>query len=162
MYRELLQKFVRDLSTLDKNELTIVTYDKSKHLLCYRQANKLVMAPYLSPFFMAKKGFKIGVLTQSGYNKLLYNLNQLLGSSMLDKEQLVPDIGILGMDWYRYYGTALMPYPTKFISLEFVNITNRFLVWLLCKTYNNNSKIAYTVIMNERKLLRRSYKNEVK
>ena len=152
MYREIFTKFLKDLSKFNPNELIIVTYSKPEHLLIFRQVNHIVIAPYLSPFFFPKSGFKIGVLTQSGYNKLIYNLNQLLGTSLLDEEKLIPDIGILGLDWYRYYGNRRLPIPQKFISLKFVNVSSRLLTWLLCKFYNNNSRIIYNLVTNERKL----------
>lgn len=152
MYRDVFTNFVRDLSKFNPNELIIVTYDKSKHTLIFMQLNQVIMTPYLSPFFLPKRGFKIGVLTQSGYNKLMYNLNNLLGNTLLDKDELVPDLKELGIDWFRLFYDSRVPFPQKFISLKFVNVTNKFLTWLLCKYYNNNSRIIYSIVSKERKI----------
>ena len=112
------------------------------------------MASYLSPYFFSPKGFRYGILTQNGFNTLRYNLNKLLTSNLLDKEELVPDMGILGMDWYRYYGTSLAPYPVKFITLKFVNITNKLVIKLLCHFGSNETKLMYNILKRETKLMK--------
>lgn len=154
MHRDIFTNFLKDLSKLNPNELTVVTYDESKHLLIFRQINHMILASYLTPYFLPKKGFKVGVLTQSGLNKLMYNLNNLLGSNLIDNDQIIPDLQVLGLDWYRSYNSATLPSPQKYISLEFVNITSKFFTWILCTTYNNNSKIIYKAVKNERKLIK--------
>ena len=158
MYREIFTKLNNDLNSFNPNELIFVTYDKSKHLLTFRQSSKMIMLPYLSPFFFSKKGFKLGILTQNGLNKLRYGINSLLSSNLLDKEELVPNINTLSMDWYRYYGTATVPYPTKFITLKFVNITNSLVIKLLCKFGNNETKLMYKILKNESKMLKNGKK----
>lgn len=159
MYRGVFTSFTKDLSKFDPNELIIVTYDKSSHLLIFRQINHIVAATYLSPYFFPKKGFRVGVLTQAGYNKLLYNLNTLLRDSTLDEGKLIPDIGILGVDWYRHFNKKALPTPQKTISLKFVNVTNRVMTWLLCRFYNNNSRIIYKLVINEKNNERKRNKN---
>lgn len=148
-YREVFTRFLADLSKFNQNELIIVTYDPTKNLLIYRQMNNLVMASYLCKFFLPKKRFRIGVLTQSGYNKLIYSLNELLKSTKIDNTELIPDLRPLGLDWYQYFNDVSIGYPQRVISLKFVTITNKFYTWLLCKHYNDNSKIIYNLAKNK-------------
>jgi hypothetical protein len=141
-YRAIFEKFQREMSLFNPNELILVTYDDKNHNLQFTQLNRTIIASYLSPFFLPKKRFKFGILTQSGYNKLMYNLQQLLGNELIDRLRYIPDLVELGTDWYRHLGPDL-PVPEKFISLNYVNVTNKWMVKYLCNRYSNSSKILY-------------------
>lgn len=151
MYRDVFTKLARDIDKLDPNEVTIVTYDKSHHVLTYRQLNLVISIPYMSPYYLPKKGFKWGALTQSGLLKLKVALSKLLSSSDLDQDLLVPDLQIFGLDWYKTFNNVTLPTPQVFINMKFVNVTGSFMTWILCHFGSNNSKIIYKSLVNERK-----------
>lgn len=142
-YREVFGQLAADLAKFDPNELIIVTYDRDQHLIQFNQMNQVIMAPYLSPYFLPKKGFKVGVLTQNGLNKLRYSLQRLLKGNDLDDLKFTPDMVKLGTDWYRCYGDPKLPTPERLVSLNYCNVSDRLMVWILCKYYNDNSRILY-------------------
>lgn len=142
-YREIFSKLASDLAKFDSNELIIVTYDKSQHLLQFNQMTISIMVPNISPYFIVNKKFKVGVLTQNGLNKLRHNLQKLLRGNELDDLKYTPDMVYLGTDWYRCYGDPKLPTPEKVISLNYCNVRDRLMVWILCKYYNDNSRILY-------------------
>lgn len=150
-YRDVFTKLNSDLTSLNPNEMTIVTYQSESHLLYFRQMTKLIGTPYLSPFFFKKSGFRVGCLSPQGLNKLKYQLNELLKTEAIDKGLLIPDLRKLGTDWYRSFSNQL-PEPQKVIELRYVDITSKLAVWLACTHYNANSKIIYKVAKNEKKI----------
>lgn len=147
-YREVFTKFGSDLSHLNPNELTIVTYQPEDHTIAFRQVGHVFIASYLSLFFLPKKKFRIGVLNQSGLNKLIYNLSQLLKNELIDKLELVPDLEELGTGWYRIYDRH-EPIPQKVIDLKYCNITSKFWTWVVCRFFNTNSKMLYKLAKSE-------------
>ena len=151
MYRDVFTKLARDLDKLDPNEISIVTYDKSHHLLTYRQLNQIISIPYISPFYLPKKNFKIGALTQKGLMDLKISLTKLLSSSELDQDLLIPDLQVLGLNWYKTFNDVTLPTPQIFINMKFVNVVGSFMIWLLCQFGSNNAKIIYRSLVNERK-----------
>jgi len=160
MYRDVFSTYLKDLNTLDQNEIVLVTYDKTKNLLEYRQLNKIILVPYLSPFFLPTRSFKIGALTPSGLANLKWNLTKLLSDNLIDNDHLVPDIKTFGLDWYRYFNDVTMPLPQIYISLKFVTITSRFWTWVTCMRFNNTSKIIYKSLIKEIKLNKNNLRNQ--
>lgn len=152
MYRDVFTKLAKDIDKLDPNDITIVTYDKSHHTLTFRQLNLVISVPYISPYYLPKKGFEWGALTQNGLMKLREALSKLLSSSELDQDLLVPDLQVLGLNWYKTFNNVTLPTPQLFISMKFVNVTGSILTWMLCKFGSNNSRIIYDALVNERKL----------
>jgi hypothetical protein len=147
-YRDVFTKFGSDLTHLNPNELTIVTYQPKDHTIAFRQVGYYFIASYLSPFFLPKKKFRIGVLNQTGLNKLKYNLSQLLKNEAIDKLELVPDLEELGTGWYRIFDRNV-PIPQKVIKLNYCNITGKFWTWITCNFYNTNSKLLYKLAKSE-------------
>jgi hypothetical protein len=91
-YRDIFTRLRSDLGKFNPNELIIVTYDEMKHTLQFSQLNQVMIASYLSPYFLPKKGFKMGVLTQHGLNRLLYGLDTLLGNHLIDNLDYIPNL----------------------------------------------------------------------
>jgi hypothetical protein len=142
-YREVFTKLNRELTKLNPNELTLVTYDKSNHQLQFSQMGRVIIATYLSPFFLPKKKFKIGVLTPPGLNKLLYGLQELLKDESIDNMKYIPNLKELGTEWYRIFSNDRIPSPQVAIKLQYVNVTNRLLAKFLCYRFNPISKLLY-------------------
>lgn len=155
MFREIFTALAVDLGKLNQNELVIVRYDKTKHLLSFHQLNQMIIVGYLSPYFLPKKGFELGVLTPPGLNKLLYNLSQLLQGNLIDNGGYIPDLQELGTGWYRYFKDITVPTPQLTITLKYCNVTNPLIVKILCNRFNNNSRIIYRSIKNSLKLSRK-------
>lgn len=149
MLRDTFTRFLKDLNKLNPNELVIVTYDEDSHCLIFRQLNNIILAPYLSLFFLPKKGFEVGVLTQNGLNKLKYNLTSLLGNNLIDNYSVIPNIGVLSTTWWRNYPSDGLYVPQKYITLDYCNIKSKVLTYFLCRYYNNNSKLIYKIAKNE-------------
>jgi hypothetical protein len=157
--REIFTKLRTDLSTLNPNELVLVYYDELKHELSFRQLNVVILTPYISPYFLPKKKFKLGVLTQLGLNKLMYNLEQLLSSTLIDEGLYIPNLQTLSTGWYRFFKSVTIPGPQKTLELNYCNVTNRFVVRWLCNHYNNNSKVIYKSIMRSINMSKKSNNN---
>lgn len=151
MYRDVFTKLARDIDKLDPNEITIVTYDKHHHTLTYRQLNQVISIPYMAPYFLPKKGFKWGALTQSGLMNLKVALAKLLSSGELDQDLLIPDLQVFGLNWYKTFHNVTLPTPQIFINMKFVNVMGSFMTWMLCHFGSNNAKIIYKSLVNERK-----------
>ena len=135
--RPILTKLNDELSQLNQSEPVIVTYNKK---LEYLQMNKVLSLEYLNPYFLVKKGFKFGVLTQIGLNRLIYNVQQLLSTSDIDLGITNLSMGKLSMDFYRYFGYTFDG-PQLFKKLEFVNIKSRWISRLYCKLFNENTRL---------------------
>lgn len=149
-YRDIFTRLRSDLGKFNPNELIIVTYDEMKHTLQFSQLNQVMIASYLSPYFLPKKGFKMGVLTQHGLNRLLYGLDTLLGNHLIDNLDYIPNLMPLCTEWYRYYG-ADNPVPEIAIKLKYVNVTSKFYTWFLCTRFNSASKTLYKVLNKAKK-----------
>lgn len=153
--REVFTQFQNDLRKLNQEELTIVTYDKDDHTLTYRQFGKVFTATYLRLFYKPSSSFKIGVLTPHGYVELINAIQKLIADESVDLDQIIPDIQPLGTDWYRCFNDRYLPTPEKYISLKYVNVTGEIWSWIVCHWFNENSRILYKFIKNERKALKR-------
>lgn len=150
-YREVFTKLSADLSKLNHNELTLVSYKKESHSLIFRQVGVIFIASYLSPFYLPLSGFKFGILTQNGLAKLEYQLSELLKDESIDDLKLIPDLRKLGTSWYRLYTKSSIVSPQEVINLNYCNITSKFWTWLTCRFYNANSRILYKVVSSEYK-----------
>lgn len=151
-YREVFTKLLSDVSRLDSNEPTIVTYDLDSNCLTLRQLKSTIMIPYINSYFFVKKRFNIGILTQNGLKDLIYNLTKLLNSNDLDNFNLIPDIRILGTSFYKYYSNPELIGPQELITLKYVSITNKLLVRYYCKMYNNDTRLIWKSYCNFKKL----------
>jgi hypothetical protein len=151
-YRETFTKLQNDLEKFNPNELILVTYDKTAHHLILSQIGQSIVLSYISPYFLPKKGFKLGVLNQRGLADLKYNLQELLKNNLIDEGIYIPDLMENQTDWYRFFGSASQaPIPEKIISLKYVNITAKFWVKYTCMHYNHNSKLLYKVLTEFKK-----------
>jgi hypothetical protein len=135
--RPILTKLNNELSQLNQSEPVIVTYNKK---LEYLQMNKVLSLEYLNPYFLTKKGFKFGVLTHIGLNRLIYNVQQLLSNSDIDNGITNLSMGELSMNFYRYFGPTFDG-PQLFKKLEFVNIKSGWISRIYCKFFNENTKL---------------------
>jgi hypothetical protein len=151
-YRETFTRLQNDLEKFNPNELIIVVYDKTAHTLTLNQIGQSIILSYISPYFLPKKGFKLGVLNQRGLAELKYSLQELLKNNLIDEGVFIPDLMTLQTDWYRFFGSASQaPIPEKVLSLKYVNITSKLWVRYTCIHYNHNSRILYKVLTEPKK-----------
>lgn len=141
--REILTKLRADFSTFDANELIIVSYDEKSHELTFSQLNKTVQIPYYGLYYFPMKGFKIGVLTQLGLNRLCAQLDSVLANNLLDDNMYLPRAEKLGTSFYRIFKDRLVPSPVKVHSFKLVNVTNKLATWYLCMHYSDKSRLIY-------------------
>lgn len=159
MYRSVFENLYRDLNRFDQSEPVMVTYDIDTHTLTFRQLNQVIVATYLSPFFFKKKGFKLGVLTQLGLTRLITDLEKLIGSTQLEEETVVANIGVLSTEFYRYFRTSQFSGPKCILKLRYVTITSKFITWIFCKIFSSHSKLVYELIKNEQRYLKTARDN---
>lgn len=158
--KELILKFHNDLTGFNSEVPIVVTYDKSNHALTYRQLNRMVMIPYLRPYYLSKKNFRFGILTSTGYIELMKGLQALLQDSDIDKEggSVAFSIGELCINTYKTYKSVSLVGPQKYINLKLVNITSEFLSKWIMKFYSNETRTLYKLIKNEWKTNSKSNK----
>lgn len=147
--KEILIRLNNDLTKLNKNEPTIVTYNNG---LEFRQVGLTLMLDYLNPYFLVKKGFKFGILTQQGLNSLMYNAQQLIVDSMINSGDINLSLTEMSITFYKYFGISNpnLVGPQKFKELVLVNVTSNWIAKLYCKFYNNNTKILYKSLFGKK------------
>jgi len=139
MQKELFIKLYNDLNKLDPNKITVVTYEDTG--LVYRQIGKVISIPYLGLYFYPpSKGWKFGVLTQSGFMKLNEQLLKLIQDPRLEEGMLfVPikfgTLGLVEINEGKFRG------PQELYHLNYVNITNRYYAKFLLSRYDSESKL---------------------
>lgn len=142
--REILERFHNDLSQFRTDCPILVTYVESTHELVYSQFNKVVIIPYLKNFYLRKKGFTYGVLTQNGRLELLKSIKLLVENylPLLESDKLVPSVEKLRLDFYGIENQyRKRPYPQKVISLELVTFSNKFISKLYLSIFSAESKL---------------------
>lgn len=150
-YREIFTKLLSDLSKLNPNEVTVVTYNAATHQLTYRQFGTLIMLDYLRPLYLGRSKSATRALTQNGLARLKYSINELLKDQTIDEYKLTPDIKPFGTDWYTCIPGKFGNRPTRVLSLSYVNIKNGLMTRFLCNQFNDNSRLTYKVARNEQK-----------
>lgn len=150
MFKEILIRLNNDVLKFNQNEPIIVTYNNG---LEFRQVGITLMLDYLSPYYLVKKGFKFGILTQQGINSLLYNLQQLIVDQRIDSGDINLSLSEMSLVFYKYFGfgNPKLIGPQKFKVLRLVNVTSNWIAKLYCKFYNENTKILYKSIMKRNK-----------
>lgn len=142
--REILERFHNDLSRFRDDCPILVTYRESTHELIYSQFNITIIVPYLKNFYLRKRGFTYGVLTQNGRLELLKSIKLLIENylPLLESNKLVLSIEKLRLDFYGIENQYRKhPYPKKVISLELVTFSNRFLSKLYLNMFSTESKL---------------------
>jgi len=159
--KETLVRIHEAMCGFKATEPIIVEYDKSTHILIYRQVHKIVRATNLTPYFLPKKRFKLGILTSSEYNYLMQGLGQLIQDPDLDKEcgPISFSIDKLQLKVYKSYNDRRLPGPQLCFNFKFANITDPFFMWLMMKFYSLETKRIYKMLKSERKLNEKENKN---
>lgn len=150
MFKDILVRLNNDLSKLNANEPTIVTYNGGLEL---RQVGITLMLDYMNPYFLVKKGFKFGVLTQRGMNDLRYGLQQLIFDRSIDTGDINLSMSEMSLVFYKYFGNIGngLVGPQKFKVLNLVNVTSKWIAKIYCKLYNENTRILYKSILKNKK-----------
>jgi hypothetical protein len=148
--RETFTLLRNDLSKFNQNEPIVVSYNVTRHELTFHQLNLTVQVPYIGLFFLPKKKFKVGVLSQLGYNKLCRQLDELLANNLIDDFVYLPRAEILGTSFYRILKDRNLAVPSKVFHLDYVNVKSSILCWYLCTRYSEKTKLTYKLIKNEK------------
>lgn len=150
MIKDILIKFHNDLQNFDETQPIVVALQNGD--LIYRQYSKLVIATYLNPFFFRKPGFKYGILTQFGYNRLITDLVKLIQDRRLDEQELLIAPGD-NMSIYGYvtFKDNRLQGPQRLYDLKLVNITNKLYANFLLKRYSPETRMIYNILKAEAK-----------
>lgn len=134
-----LLNFYNQLTLFDPSNPIIVKYTKSDNVLSYYQLNKVVMSTSIKYMYLPKNGFKYGILTQDGYLNLMNSLKKLLAILGMSRDEIMPSIGELKIDFYQVMG-SYTKYPRKLITLNLVNIKSRFITNIIMNRYSVETK----------------------
>jgi hypothetical protein len=148
--RDTLLKFHNDLLKLSPDKLTYVTLEPRTNTLSYHQVGRVVMVPYISHMFLPIK-FKVGVLTESGLNDLIRNLNQLVTLPDYDKIGIMTGMDKMEIKFYRPFNLPSIYGPQLFISLRLVTITTGWLVRIMNRFTKGESRIIYKSLIKNLK-----------
>ena len=164
--KETFFKFHSDMSQFSEEKPVVVTYDESTHILTYRQLDNTISIPYMRPYYLQKKNFKLGILNQQGLLDLINKLKILIDDRELDKEggTIMYQIDKLCLKVFKtYYNPKLntvINIPQNYLDIKFVSITNPFFVWLIMKYQSYELKSMYKSIKNHEKIKHKTSSNE--
>lgn len=134
---ELLTRFYNDLTKLDPGEPTIV-YDKNG-CLNYMQVGITIATPYLNHLIIMNKRFRYGVITVTGFSRLMQNLITMISDQSLSSGSYSTSVSESKLEFYKCF--MGLRYPQKFCTIEFVEFTNPIICSMYLKRFSDKSKI---------------------
>lgn len=151
--REVLVKLHNDMNNFNPEIPIVVTYDKETHIITYRQLNKLVMIPYMRPYYLSERSFKLGILSPTNYVELMTNIRKLLQESDLDKDggSIAFSVDKLKIKVYKTYLSPYLIGPQVLMELKLVTISTKWLAVLIMRILSPETRTLLKLLKNERK-----------
>jgi len=123
-------KLYNQLSQLDPNKVSLITYNPKWNYLVYQQDGKSIILTSASTTFIPTRNLRYLILTPAGYNKLMTDLQNLINSKA-DEELMTLVPTKVGFEVHQSRTNALFPYPVKIFSCKFYDIKNKLVITLM-------------------------------